>query len=812
MQVSYNLLKEYIDIELSPTELADRLSMNGIVAEHSKGIFEDVSGVVVGKIKEIYPHQQNDNLSVCLVDLKSDLLEIVCGAKNMKVGDCIPLALDGAILPELGKIETKNFQGVYSKGMICSASELGLEKSKSPGVLIFSQNIPLGEDIKNVKGIRGDVIFDFEIFSNRPDLMSVIGIAREIAAFSKKPLRIPEINIIEAKENITDNLSVFVKDQELCPRYASRIIKGLQIQESPFWLRWKLFLLGIRPINNVVDATNFVMMETGQPLHAFDLEYIHGRQIIVRRAYEGEKFVSLDSTERKLTKENLVIADTEKAIALAGVMGGENSEIKNHTNDVVLESAYFNSVNIRRTSRYFSLRTDASNRFEKGIDPDGQTYALDRTASLIAQITSGKVLSGIIDERNNQFDARKPIRLHFDKIERIMGVPIKDKRNDLKKQSTQILERLEMKIIKRDDCSLTILPPTFRGDIQRDVDLIEEIAKIYGYEKIPSTLFRSTFVQKGKSFQQKVIDKIKYILIGCGMHQTIGYSMINTDSFDWMNLHDNHPLRNTIKLLNPLIQDQSVMRTTLIPGILKVIQRNTNHKVEKIKIFEIGRVYFPRVVQKENNLPIEKLMLAGAITKIGRGNIWEKTENWNEYDLKGILESLFDSLRIKNVDYVQGEFPAFDIERNVRILLNEQDVGIFGKIHPDITNFLGIPGDIFLFELCFDEIYPLIHQQVIYKPIPKYPFIRRDIAIIIKEPISIKQIETLILKIDKKVIQEVELFDIFRGKQIEPGYKSVAFSIVFQADDRTLTDLEVDKIIENVKMKLKENFNAELRQ
>ncbi|MFW6134826.1 MAG: phenylalanine--tRNA ligase subunit beta [Elusimicrobiota bacterium] len=812
MQVSYNLLKEYVDIELSPNELADRLSMNGIVAEHSKAIFDDVKGVVVGEIKKIKKHKQTENLSVCLVDIKKEEFEVVCGAKNIKVGDRIPFALEGAILPELGKIEAKDIQGVFSRGMICSASELGLEKSKSPGVLILEKSFPLGKEINNLKGIQNDFIFDFEIFSNRPDLMSIIGIAREIAAFSGKELHVPELDIVEVEEKITESISVQVKDQELCPRYAGRIIRGLQIEESPFWLRWKLFLLGIRPINNVVDVTNYVMMETGQPLHAFDLNYIQGSQIIIRRAYPAEKFSTLDGVQRQLTEENLVIADQERAIALAGVMGGENSEIKVQTKDIFLESAYFDPINNRRTSRYFSLRTDASNRFEKGIDPEGQIYALDRTAYLINQLTSGKILQGVIDEHSKKVGRKKPIELYFDKVEKIAGTTIGNSTSGPSVEMIGILTRLGFKVIKKNADSAQIIPPSFRGDIQRDVDIIEEIIKIFGYEKIPATLFKSTVIQKGKSKAQKIRDKIGNILVGCGLHQMISYSMITPVYFDWMNLPDSHFLRQAIQLSNPLIQDQTIMRTTLIPGVLKAVQWNANRKVEKIKLFEIGKIFLPQNNERNNQLPLEKLMITGALTKSEKGNIWEKSEKWDIFYLKGILESLFDGLRIRDVDYVQGSFPAFDLEKNGIIKMNNHKIGIFGEVSHNTINFLGIPGDVYLFELDFSVIYSLIDQRIVFKPLPKYPSIHRDIAMVVAEHITVDQMKKAILESNYRFIKKVELFDIFRGKQVEKGCKSVAFSIIFQAEDRTLTDDEVDKMLENVKIKLKNYFNATLRQ
>ena len=812
MQVSYNLLKEYVDIDFSPVELSERLSMGGIVAEHTRAIFEGVKGVFIGQIVELNPLSSDSALSVCTVDLKNQILEVACGAKNMKKGDFVPVVVEGGCLPGLGIVGSKKIHGFSSRGMICSASELGLEKSKSPGVLILGQDLPLGEEINNTKEMGNDVIYDFEIFSNRPDLMSVIGLAREVAVLSGKPLRLPALKILETEEKVTDSISVEVEDEDLCPRYAGRVIKGLQVKDSPFWLRWKLFLLGIRPINNVVDITNFVMMETGQPLHAFDLKYINGQKIIVRRAYPGEAFKTLDGVERVLTKDNLVIADRDRPIALAGIMGGENSEIKEDTRDVFLESAYFEPINNRRTNRYFGMRTDASNRFEKGIDPFGQVFAANRAASLITQLTSGKLLDGVIDRYSKKLNKSKPVELHLPKVEKIIGARIGKSDREIKEKVLEIVTKLEFEIVKQDEHYLKLSPPSFRGDIQRDVDIIEEIARFYGYDNIPATLFKSTVAQEGKTEKQKVSDIIRNTLIGCGMNQIINYSMVNPKCFDWLRLPSTHQLREAVELANPLLKEQTIMRTTLIPGLLKTIQWNVNHSAEKIKLFEMGRVYFSQNKMQKASLPLEKMMVTGGITKIGRGNIWEKSEKWDIFFLKGILESLFDSLGLTDIEYVPGNQPFFQTEKNGIIKSAHSVIGILGELHQDISNFLDISGDVLLFELDFSKLLPLLEREITFQLLPRYPHIQRDLAIVISESISFAQIKKEIEKIRPDIIKSVEIFDIFRGKQIESGYKSIAFTIIFQATDRTLTDIEVDKVMENVTIELKKLFQANLRR
>lgn len=812
MQVSYNLLKQYVDIDFSPEELASRLSMSGIVAEHTRSVLDGVRGVFIGKITELKPLDKGSFLTVCTIDLKNQILEVVCGAKNMKEGDIVPVATEGGTLPGLGVVKVKRIQGFHSGGMICSASELGLEKSKSPGVLILENHLTLGEEIRNIKGIGNDVIFDFEIFSNRPDLMSIIGLAREISVISGNPLRLPDIQIVETAEKVSDSISVEVIDEDLCPRYAGRIVKGLQVQESPFWLRWNLFLLGIRPINNIVDVTNYVMMETGQPLHAFDLDFIHGQKIIVRRANPGEIFKTLDGIERVLTEENLVIADCDRSIALAGVMGGENSEIKNKTRDVFLESAYFEPINNRRTNRYFAMRTDASNRFEKGIDPFGQVFAVNRAASLITQLTTGQLLSGVIDQYSKKLSKPEPIELNWSKVQRITGTRIGRDKQEEKERIVDILTKLEFKIDFQDEHSLKLTPPSFRGDVERDVDVIEEVARVFGYENIPSTLFTTTVAQEGKNERQKVVDKTRNILVGCGMHQIISYSMVSPKCFDWLRLPSSHYLREAVELTNPLLQEQTIMRTTLIPGLLKAIQWNVNHSVERIKLFEMGRVYFPQNKKNGISLPLEKLMVTGGIAKIGRGNIWEKTENWNIFYLKGILESLFDSLRLLDVDYLPGDLPFFHPQKNGIIKSLGNTIGIFGDLHKDICSFLDIRGDILLFELDFAELFPLLKREITFEPLPKYPYIQRDMAIVVPESVDFDRIKKEIFNIKPDIVKNVEIFDVFRGKQIRLGCKSIAFSIVFQSNDRTLTDMEVDKVIENVTIRLKELFQADLRR
>jgi len=809
MQVSYNLLKEYIDINMSPEELAQRLTINGIVLERMENISTEIEKVVVGKITSINQHPGNKELSVCQVDIKEETLQIICGAKNMKVSDKVAVALDGAKLPRIGIVKSKKFKNILSSGMLCSASELGIEPGISPGILILEEYAVLGEDIREIIKFN-DTIFDFEIHSNRPDLMSIIGIAREVAAITNNKLKNPEINIKEKDERIGKDITVKIEAEDLCPRYAGRVIKDIKIEESPLWLKWKLRLLGARPINNIVDITNFVMMETGQPLHAFDLNLIKGKTIIVRRSRPNETICTLDDVERQLPVNSLVIADTTKPIALAGIMGGKYSEIDQETKNVFLESAYFDPVNNRKNTTKFGLRTEASNRFEKGIDKEVQIYALDRAADLINRVAMGKISSGKIDTNEKLYQPNK-INLRMKRVSKILGQLLDKDEAKTKKKIIDILEKLEFKVAEDKGEYIEVIPPSFRGDVEREIDIIEEIARIYGYDKIKPTLFNTTIAQEGKDFRLKVVDQAREILIGCGLNEVITYSFVSPEIFDKIRIPEGHKLRNTVKIKDPLTRDHSLMRTSLIASLLEVIKWNTNRQAELVKIFEAGKIYLP-YPDKPDSLPNEKLIIAGAINKTGRGDIWEKSISLDIFDAKGIIETVFQSLKVKNWEIVQGDHPAFHPLRNGKIIVKGEEVGIFGEIHPEVINNYRIPGKVSLFEIDFENLLLHIPSDLNFFILPRYPSVQRDLALIVKEEILSADIIRTIKLIDEELINKITLFDIFKGKQIGDGYKSLAYSVVFQAEDRTLTDQEVENIYIKIREKLIEKFNAKIRE
>ncbi|MEA2088017.1 MAG: phenylalanine--tRNA ligase subunit beta [Candidatus Caldatribacteriota bacterium] len=809
MQVSYNLLKEYVDIDMSPEELTQKLTINGIILERMENISTEIEKVVVGEITAIDKHPENTKLSICQVDVKDQTLQIICGATNMKVFDKVAVALDGAKLPQIGIIKNKKIGGVLSSGMLCSASELGIEPGKSPGILILEKETVLGEDIRKIIKFD-DTIFDFEIHSNRPDLMSVIGIAREVGAITGNKLKIPEIKIKEEGEKIEKDIAVKIEAEDLCPRYAGRVIKDIKIEESPLWLKWKLRLLGARPINNIVDITNFVMMETGQPLHAFDLNLIKGKTIIVRRSRPGETICTLDDVERQLPANSLVIADTEGPIALAGIMGGKHSEIDQNTKNVFLESAYFNPVNNRKSTMKFSLRTEASNRFEKGIDKEVQIYALDRAAYLINKIVMGKISSGKIDTNEKLYQSKK-INLRIKRVGTILGQLLDKDESKTKNKIIDILNKLEFKLVEDKGECIEVIPPSFRGDVEREIDIIEEIARIYGYDKIMPTLFNTTIAQEGKNFRLRLIDKIREILIGCGLNEVITYSFVSPETFDKIRIPEGHKLRNAIKIKDPLIMDHSLMRTSLISSLLEIIKWNTNRQADLVKIFEAGKIYLP-YPDKPNSLPNEKLIIAGAINKTGRGNIWEKSLSLDIFDVKGIIETVLQGLKVKNWEVVPGDHPAFHPLRNGKIIIKGEEIGIFGEIHPDVIENYRIPGKVNLFEIDFENLLPNIPLDIKYCVLPRYPSVQRDLALVVKEEILSDDIVKTIKSIDEKLIKKITLFDIFKGKQIGDGYKSLAYSVVFQAEDRTLTDQEVEKTYKKIREKLIVKFGAKIRE
>jgi len=800
MKVSLNWLKEYVDFNISVEELVEKLNLSGTAVESVRYLGKGLENIVVGQIKKIESHPNADKLVVCDVDVGTEELTIVCGAKNMKEGDKVPVALVGVVLPSGMEIKKTKLRGVESYGMMCSAIELNLGEDAS-GLMILESNLKIGEEFSKALDLE-DVVLELEITPNRPDCLGVIGIAREIAAITGEELKKPLIEIKETAESAKDFAGVEIMDADLCPRYVARIVKNVKIGPSPKWLQQRLKTVGLRPINNVVDITNYVMWETSQPLHAFDYEKLKDGKIIVRRAKEGETIVTLDDVERQLSESVLVITDLSGPVALAGVMGGTTTEVSDDTTTILLESAHFKPSNIMRTSRGLSLISESSLRFERGIDPNGVVFAADRAAQLMAELAGGKVLKGVIDVYPKIINPRT-LKLRVNRVNRILGTDLSVGEMD------KILESLGLDISKSENATLSVLVPTFRPDLEREIDLIEEIARVYGYNRIQSTLPESSGKQGGLSFSQRVEKRIKSSLIASGFWETINYSFIAPNLFEKIRLNNKHPLASCIVLKNPLSEDQSVLRTTLIPGLLDVVKRNVNRDIYNVSIFEMGRVFRP--VSGEE-LPDEPLMVAGAATGSWREDQWYgKEQSIDFFDIKGALENLLNDLGVEEWFLQRALHPTFHPGKCAEVFVNNEVAGILGEIHPEVNSAYGFPNKVVVFELFVDTLVSHARLLTRFEGIPRYPGTSLDISLIVDDNVSNEQIIKVIRTVGSKLLKEVRLFDLYKGEKIPKGKKSLAYSLIYRASDRTLTDEEVMKVQGRVIAALEKNLGAEIR-
>ena len=796
MLVPIKWLKDYVDIKFNSKGFADAMTMSGSKVESISELVKEIENVVVGKILKIESHPAADKLVIGQVDVGTEVIQIVTGADNIKEGDYIPIAKNGSTLPGGVKIKKGKLRGVESNGMMCSAQELALELDDLPedmldGIYILDKEYPLGADIKDILGLN-DTVVEFEITNNRPDCLSIIGIARETAATFGSVLRYPETAFKENSENIKDYLDIQVKNSELCPRYSARMIKNIVIKDSPAWMQERLIKAGVRPISNIVDITNYVMLELGQPMHAFDYRDLEDKKIIVRNALPGETIKTLDEVERKLDESMLVIADNSKPTGIAGVMGGHGSEIKDDTNTVVFECANFAPVNIRLTSKKLGLRTEASSRYEKGIDPELATMALDRACSLVEQIGAGEIVGGKIDLYPVLKKPRK-LSLNVGKAGAFIGV-----QDITEEMIMKYLTSLEFKVEAKADLEITV--PTFRDDVEGDADLIEEIARLYGYDKIPVALMDTTFTQGGKNYRQKIRDMAKTNMAAQGLYEVVTYSFVSPGVFNKINLKAENPLRNSIKLINPLGEDQSIMRTTMIPNMLEVISRNYNKKIAEGQFFELSKVYHSEI------LPLEGLSDERETLTIGMyGNV-------DFFDLKGVVENLLEEMNIYKYRILSSNNDSMHPGRTAELLIDNKRVGYLGEVHPDVLDKYDISVNVYAAELNFEEIIRKSDMNVKYRSLPKYPSVARDIAIVVTEEITAGQVEEIIGNKGGKLIEEVKLFDIYKGSQIQEGYKSMAYSIVYRSDEKTLSEEDISKVHNKIVNSLVNQVGAALRQ
>lgn len=797
MLVPVKWLKKYIDINISTKELGERMTMTGSKVETIVELGNEISNVVVGKILSVQSHPNADKLVICLVDVGNETVQIVTGAPNIQEGQLVPVALHGATLPGNIKIKRNRLRGIESQGMLCSGEELGLREEDYPGagmngIMILQEDYPLGMDIKEALDLDDEVI-EFEITSNRPDCLSIIGIVREAAVALKTQYKFPSIKVEPGEGDINQELAIHVEDGELCPRYCARVVKDIKIEPSPLWMRRRLAAAGIRPINNIVDITNYVMLELGQPMHAFDLDQVAQGKIIVRRAGEGEKIVTLDGKERLLDNEMLVIADAEKAIGIAGVMGGANSEITERTKAIVLESAKFSGTSIRMTSKKLGLRSEASNRFEKGLDVHNVTVALDRAAQLIQELGAGTVINGVIDICHDNLEVKK-LNVKWDKINQLLGLELSPA------EIKNILTDLGFQAEYNSDI-MTVTIPTFRQDIEGVADLAEEVARIYGYNNIPMSLMKGSVAKGRKTQKQRLVDQIKQLLTGMGLYETVTYSFIGPHSYEAIGLKYPQDVPPVVKISNPLGEEQSIMRTTLIPSILEVLSRNSNRSQDLCQVFEVNAVFLPK------KLPLDELPIERSTLTIG-----EYGDGIDFYDIKGKIEKLLDTLGLLGVTkFYPINHPTFHPGRTASVKIAGQDIGILGEIHPTVLSNYDIEYRVQMAELDFDAILGMVNINKEYKPLPKYPAIKRDLALVVKKNILASQIEQLIKQVGGRLLDKVELFDVYEGEQIPDGYKSMAYALSYQALDRTLKDEEINNLHDKIIYHLEKDLGARLR-
>lgn len=803
MYLSINWLKDFIQYDLSPEALAEKLIMAGIEVEQISHSGAEWNNIVVGEIIDIKPHPQADKLSLTRMLAGDRTYPVVCGASNIAIGQKVPLALEGASLPGGIKIKETKIRGELSQGMLCSEQELALSQDAS-GIMILPPDKKSGEAFAQALGLS-DTILDLSITPNRPDCLSVIGMAREIAAILDLPFIKPEIIVQENGESLESLTRVEIIDPDLCPRYTARIIANITIGPSPLWLRRRLETSGIRSINNAVDVTNYVLLEWGQPLHAFDFDLLAGHRIMVKKASAQERFVTLDGTERTLNPEALMICDGERPVALGGIMGGQNSEVHAETRRIFLESAYFLPASIRRTSRAINLKTEASLRFEKGVDIDGIIPSLNRAASLIAQLCRGTVARGIADCCPQALPASPPITLSTEKTRKIIGTSLADE------EISRLLKRLQMSVHNAGPHELQVIPPSFRVDIHESIDLVEEVARLNGYDQIPLTYPRTQISAKPASVTQRLSAFVREVMVSRGFYEVINYSFTDPALLSRLNLPEHDQRRKAVTILNPLSEEQSTLRTSLLPSLLVNLADNLRHKNTIIKLFEISTVFFadPSIA-----VPLEKKRFSGLMSGFRFDENWDLPRNKLDFfDIKGCVETLRDALSLSAVRFMRENHEPFMHPHNfLSLAADDSRVGFLGEVHPEILDKFGIDQAAYIFDLDFDFICSSFSDKTAaFTPLPRHPAIYRDIALLVDERVTAEELYTTIAAFKNKLIEDVQLFDCFCGGTIPAGKKSLAYRVRYQSYSRNLTDDEVNKIQEKLIVHLKKEVGADLR-
>lgn len=799
MLLSRKWLNEFVPVDVDDRTFAEDMTLSGSKVEITEIEGEEISNVVVGRVVEIKRHENSDHMWICQVDVGEEApIQIVTGAQNVSQGDLVPVAKHNSTLPGGVKITKGKLRGEKSNGMLCSYKELGMTDNDWPysvvdGIFLLNSDPDLkakdlkpGDDIRTAIGLDDHVV-EFEITPNRPDCLSVIGLAREAAVTYGKTMAQHE-PVVKGGGigNLTELLDVETPATDLCPRYTARMVRNVKIGPSPKWMRDHLRASGVRPINNIVDITNYVMLEYGQPMHAFDYRYVNGGKIVVRRAEDGETLTTLDGNVRQLNSSMLVIADEHRAVGLAGIMGGENSEIVEDTVDVVFESANFNGTSIRRTALALGMRTEASAKFEKGLDILNTLPAVNRACELVEMLGAGEVLDGTIDILNF-VPQPKQLKLRADKINALLGTDIDAA------EMCRILQELGFGV---DGDIITV--PSWRGDVEHYSDLAEEVARFYGYNQIPTTAMTGVTTRGGYSPEQMLERSLGTVCRSLGYDEIITYSFISPTYYDKIRLPEDSPLRKSMKIMNPLGEDTSIMRTTVMPSMLEILTRNYNYRNKEAHLYELGRTYFER----EDGMADEPKHLS-----LG---VYGPEESF--FTLKGAVETILDSIRAEDVTYVaEKSDPSYHPGRCAKVYVKGQEVGTLGQIHPLVAANYGVDAELYYADLKFDALFASRGADPEYQPLPKFPAVTRDIAVLVDKAVTVGAMESSIQAAAKGLLKDVTLFDIYEGAKLPTGKKSVAFNLVLRADDRSLTAQEADDEVNLVLERLKKDFDAMLR-
>ena len=799
MLLSRKWLNEFVPVDADDRTFAEDMTLSGSKVEVTEVEGAEISNVVVGRVVEIKRHENSDHMWICQVDIGEGApVQIVTGAQNVSQGDLVPVAKHNSTLPGDIHIKKGKLRGEVSDGMLCSYKELGMTDNDWPysivdGIFLLesdpdlkSKNLKPGDDIRTAIGLDDHVV-EFEITPNRPDCLSVIGLAREAAVTYGKPLTLHDPVVKGGGPgNLPDLLDVETPDPDLCPRYTARMVRNVKIAPSPKWMRDRLRASGVRPINNIVDITNYVMLEYGQPMHAFDYRYVKGGKIIVRRAKDGESLTTLDGNVRNLNSSMLVIADETRAVGLAGIMGGENSEIVEDTVDVVFESANFNGTSIRRTALALGMRTEASAKFEKGLDILNTLPAVNRACELVELLGAGEVVEGVMDVIAKDSNP-VTVKLEPEKVNGLLGTDVS------REEMVRILEALDFKV--EGD---TIHVPSWRSDVEHYSDIAEEIARFYGYNNIPCTLMRGQTTSGGYTDAQKAERSIGTMARALGYSEIITYSFISPSYYDKIRLPADSPLRNSMKILNPLGEDTSIMRTTILPSMLEILTRNYNYRNKAVRLYEIGKVYFAR---PDGMADEPKLLCLG-----GYGG------GMDFFQLKGAVERILAGLRITDVTFeAEHDNPSYHPGRCAKVYAGGKLLGVLGQIHPLAAANYGVDAELYTAELWLGELLAARGATPVYTPLPRFPAVTRDIAIVCAADIPVAKLSACILAAGGQYLKGCELFDVYTGAPIPVGYKSVAFSLTLRADDQTLTDDHAEETMQSVLKALKETFNATIR-